>query len=245
MNTHRQKLRRGLLIALFLLLPVTLNYYSPYLMTTGTVERVASLSLVFWFGLLLTAPLLGRAFCGWACPFHGLQLIIEGVSARPTRFVRFTRWVKYALWIAWAGAVIAIAFAVGGWERFEPFYFTENYVSFDRPEALVIYYGLAALVVLGLSWGKRGFCHYLCPFGVWTIIGEKLGRVLRMPRLKLRADSLACTQCGSCTRVCPMSLPVSQMVTTEQMRETECILCGSCVDGCPKGGVRFGFGRTE
>ncbi len=243
MTTKRQKLRRSLLVLFFLALPLTLNYYSPYLMTTGTTERVATFSLALWVGLLLTAPLLGRAFCGWICPFHGQQLLWEIVSAKPTRSVRFVRWIKYALWALWAGAVAAIAVSVGGWTRFEPLYFTENYVSFDRPEALVIYYGLVGLVFVGLGWGKRGFCHYLCPFGVWGIIGEKLGAVLRIPRLRLVPDAAACTTCGSCTRVCPMSLPVSEMVADEKMRNVECILCGSCVDGCTKGGVRYGWGR--
>lgn len=245
MRTRRQKLRRGLIIGLFLLLPVTLNYYSPYLMTSGTAERVASFSLVLWLAMLASAPLLGRAFCGWACPFHGLQLIVEQVDARPTRMVRFTRWIKYVFWAAWAGGVAAIAVSTGGWTSFQPLYYTENYVSFDRPEALVIYYGLVGLVLVGLAWGKRGFCHYLCPFGVWNIVGEKLGHALRIPRLMLRADSSACTNCGTCSRVCPMSLPVTEMVAKERMRHTECILCGSCVDGCSEGGVRYAFGRAR
>lgn len=243
MNRFRQRLRRGVLIAAFLALPVTLNYYSPYLMTSGTAERIATFSLLFWLATLLTAPVLGRAFCGWACPFHGLQLVAESVSSRPTRHVRHVRWVKYALWAAWAGSVAALAVAVGGWARFEPFYLTESYVSFDHPEALVIYYGLVGLVLAGRGWGKRGFCHYLCPFGVWNIAGESLGRVARIPRLRLRADSSACKACGTCDRVCPMSLPVSHMVAEESMVHTECILCGSCVDSCPNGAVRFGYGR--
>lgn len=230
-------------MAFFLALPVTLNYYSPYLMTSATAERIATFSLVFWFATLLAAPFLGRAFCGWACPFHGLQLIAESVSSRPTRQVRFVRWIKYAMWAAWAGAVAAIAVSVGGWTSFQPFYMTESYVSLDRAEALVIYFGLVGLVLAGLGWGKRGFCHYLCPFGVWNIVGEKLGHALRVPRLRLRADSSACTECGTCDRVCPMSLPVGSMIAEERMRNTECILCGSCVDACPKGAVRFGVGR--
>lgn len=45
MNTRRQRIRRIIIAALFLALPVTLNYYSPYLMTQGTAERVATFSL--------------------------------------------------------------------------------------------------------------------------------------------------------------------------------------------------------
>ncbi|MGB4593378.1 MAG: hypothetical protein WBI63_06345 [Coriobacteriia bacterium] len=41
MNTRRQTLRHTLSLAFFLLLPITLNYYSPALMTRGTAERAA------------------------------------------------------------------------------------------------------------------------------------------------------------------------------------------------------------
>ena len=55
MTTRRQKIRRTLLALFFLALPITLNYYSPYLMTSGTAERVATFSLVFWLSVFVSA----------------------------------------------------------------------------------------------------------------------------------------------------------------------------------------------
>jgi ferredoxin-type protein NapH len=91
----------------------------------------------------------------------------------------------------------------------------------------------------------RGFCRYFCPFGVWGIVGEKIGHALRDPRVMLSADASKCTQCHTCDRACPMQLPVSDMVADEHMRTTECFACGSCVDGCKQGAIRWGFGRAE
>ena len=140
MNTRRQRLRRLVLALLFLALPITLNYYSPYLMTSGTAERVATFSFAFWLTVFATAFVLGRSFCGWACPFNGLQQLWESVAVRPLKRVRFLPFVKYALWAAWVAAVFGIGVAVGGWTRFDPFYMTENGVSVTEAGNLVTYF---------------------------------------------------------------------------------------------------------
>ena len=244
MHPTRQAFRRLALIVLFLLLPVTLNYYSPYLMTTGTAERIASASLFTWALIFATSPFIGRLFCGWACPFNGAQTAWEQVGIRPLRRVRFLPAVKYALWALWAGAVVAIAVATGGWTRIEPLYMTEHYVSIDSAGNLITYYALVVLALAPTALGRRGFCRYLCPFGVWGIVGEKLGHVLRLPRPMLVADAAKCTSCKTCDRNCPMQLPVSSMVAAEKMRTTECFACGSCADGCPRGAIRWRYGRA-
>ncbi len=144
MDTRRQRIRRKLIFIFFLLLPLTLNYYSPALMTQGTAERVATFSLLLWTAIFLTSFVLGRSFCGYACPFHGLQMAWETVRDKPLRRVRYLRWIKYALWGLWVGAVVAFAVSTSGWERFDPLYNTENVVSVDSPQNLIVYYVLRA-----------------------------------------------------------------------------------------------------
>ncbi|TLM72662.1 MAG: 4Fe-4S binding protein [Actinobacteria bacterium] len=242
MNTTRQKIRRGIIITFFLLLPITLNYYSPYLMTQGSAERIASFSLVFWAAVFVTSLVLGRAFCGWLCPFNGLQTAWERVSDKPTKMRPALRWIKFVLWAAWVAGVAAAAVAAGGWRRFDPLYMTEHGISVTEAGNLITYYLLVAITLLPALHGKRGFCHHYCPFGVWGIVGTWLGRLVRLPMLRLRADADACTKCRSCDRACPMSLPVSGMVGRADAFHAECTLCGSCVDSCKDGGVRYAFG---
>lgn len=242
MKPARQKLRQFAILALFLALPVTLNYYSPALMTQGTAERVATFSLFTWGAIFVTSIVLGRAFCGWACPFNGLQTAWEKVSDMPTRRVRYLRWVKYALWAAWVGGVAAFAVKTGGWERVDLLYMTPRVVSVDSAQNLVVYYALVGVTLVPALMGKRGFCHYFCPFGVWGIVGTRIGRALRVPMLRLVADSESCTSCRRCDGACPMSLPLSALVARGDAFHAECTLCGSCVDGCEAGGVRYGFG---
>ncbi|MGV8082270.1 MAG: 4Fe-4S binding protein [Coriobacteriia bacterium] len=245
MRTKRQKVRRFLVIGFFLLLPITLNYYSPYLMISGTAERIASFSLFLWLGIFVSSPLLGRLFCGWACPFNGAQTAWEQVSVRPLKRVRFLPAVKYGLWGAWAAGLVAVAVSSGGWQRVQPLYMTEHFVSIDNAGNLVTYYLLLALALAPAALGRRGFCRYLCPFGVWTIVGEKLGHAVRLPRVMLKADPAACTGCKACDRNCPMQLPVSEMVAPGKMRTTECFMCLTCVDSCPAKAIGVEFGRAE
>lgn len=244
MSTTRQRLRRTLLALIFLALPITLNYYSPYLMISGSAEGIASFSLVFWLGVFVTALVLGRSFCGWACPFNGLQQLWESVGVKPLKRVRFLPVVKYAMWAAWVAGLGAVLASMGVWTAFDPLYMTENGVSVTDAGNLVTYFMLVGLTLAPAALGRRGFCRYLCPFGVWGIVGEKVGHLLHVPRIMLRAQPELCSACGSCDRVCPMQLPVSSMVAEGRMRTTECFMCENCVDSCPKKAIEVGFGRA-
>jgi len=241
----RQRIRRKIIFFMFLLFPITLNYFSPALMTMGTLERVASASLIVWAVIFLTSLVFGRAFCGYGCPFHGLQLAWEKVADKPLRPVKHLRALKYVLWGAWVGAVVVLAVLRGGWLRVDLLYMTPLGVSVDSAQSLITYFMLVGITLVPMALGRRGFCHYVCPFGVFGIVGTKIKQALHLPSLQLRANPAACSSCKACDRVCPMSLPVSTLVTGGDMRHTECILCGSCVDRCANGAVAYSWTAAE
>ena len=77
-NMKRQKVRRAVIISMFLLLPVTLYYFSPVLSLQAAASGIVSGSLVV-FGILFIASLfLGRLFCGWVCPAGGARSLSCG-----------------------------------------------------------------------------------------------------------------------------------------------------------------------
>ena len=67
-KTKRQRVRIGILLASFALFPVTIFYFSPYLIVWGAFSGVVAGSALA-FGLqLASAIFLRRAFCGRASP---------------------------------------------------------------------------------------------------------------------------------------------------------------------------------
>ncbi|MCL4533717.1 MAG: 4Fe-4S binding protein [Bacteroidetes bacterium] len=73
------------------------------------------------------------------------------------------------------------------------------------------------------------------------VIGTRIKDTFGWPSLGLSAASRECKQCRTCSRNCPMSLPVNEMVRSGSMQSTECVLCGTCVDNCPNGAVTYSW----
>jgi polyferredoxin len=69
----RQCIRRALILISFLLFPITLNYFSPYLIIDGASQGIINGSFVLFGLLFLSSLVLGRGWCGWVCPAGGLS----------------------------------------------------------------------------------------------------------------------------------------------------------------------------
>lgn len=244
---RRQRTRKGLLVLSFLLFPLIMNYFSPYVIIDGAAQGTASGSMVVFGLLFLSALFLGRLWCGWACPAGGLGEICFSINSQPVRSRRLG-WGKWLVWVPWMGVIIWAAASAGGLRTVDFFMSTENGISVsgqpDRPIlfAYVIYYIVIGLFA-GLSvWlGRRAGCHAFCWMAPFMIVGRKLRGSLKWAALRLEADPRKCSGCQTCTSNCPMSLPVTRMVQTGAMENADCILCGSCIDGCPKQAIRFAF----
>ncbi|HBF36583.1 MAG TPA: 4Fe-4S ferredoxin, partial [Firmicutes bacterium] len=50
-----------------------------------------------------------------------------------------------------------------------------------------------------------------------------------------------CVNCKLCSKKCPMSLDVHEMVKQNKLNHSECILCGECIDSCAKGAIYYRF----
>ena len=239
----RQRLRKALLLLFFLLFPLVLNFLSPYLSLSGALQGTVSGSLLF-FGLLLASSLLlGRAFCGWVCPGGALQEMCFAVNDRRVKGARLD-WVKYLVWAPWLGVVLfglLRSDAAGGLEV-QPRYMMDSWVSIEQPGQFVVYYGVLFLIAApALILGRRGMCHAICWMAPFMVLGRKLRNLAAWPALRLQADKQRCTSCGACTKGCPMSLPVQDMVAAGTMERAECVLCGRCADGCPQSVIRYRF----
>jgi polyferredoxin len=236
----RQKVRRAAVIASVALFPVTLYYFSPFLSLAGLSVGVVSGSVVVFALLFLASLFLGRAFCAWVCPAGAVQEIVRGFGGRKVNRARI-RWVKWVIWGPWVLALVLMTFRAGGVRSLDFTWQTWNGISVaDMPGliALVSVGGLFA--VLALVVGKRAGCHTICWMAPFMIMGRTLRNRFAWPSLRLSARAESCTGCGTCTRSCPMSIDVHEMVKGS-MENADCILCASCADGCPQKAVRITF----
>ncbi|MEE9306733.1 MAG: 4Fe-4S binding protein [Spirochaetia bacterium] len=239
----RQRIRKGVLLLFFILFPVVLNYLSPYLSMSAASKGIASGSLLFFGLLLLSSLILGRAFCGWICPGGAAQEICLLVNDRRVRCKRLD-WIKYVIWVPWLATILLFLIRSGGAPRAEPLYNMNTIVSVDSAPQYIIYYFVLGLIMIpAVAVGRRAMCHSICWMAPFMIFGRKLRNLVRWPALRLKASTEKCVSCDTCTKNCPMSLEVQNMVEKAKMESAECILCGQCVDNCPHGVIRYSFSR--
>lgn len=247
----RQRLRGALLLFSLLLFPITLNYFSPYLIMMGASESVINGSFLVFCGLFLSSLFLGRAWCGWLCPAGALGEACQPINNKPVNGKK-TDWIKWLIWVPWIALIAVTAIGAGGYKAVNFLYGTVNGISVagtsDRPIlfAYVIYYGVIFLFgILSVTVGRRAGCHSVCWMAPFMIIGRKISNRLHLPSLHLQAEPEKCTACNTCTSNCSMSLDVTSMVQQGKMENPECILCGICVDGCSRSAIRFAFNNKS
>jgi ferredoxin-type protein NapH len=230
----RQSIRRGLILISLLLFPLTLNYFSPYVSIDGAMLGVMSGSLLLFIFMFATAIFFGRAWCAWVCPMAGLSEMALGINGKKPN-VKTLKIIRYSIFAVWAGILVTMFILAGGIKGIDPFHLTENIISVDSGIKYIVYYTvLAIFIVLTFTLGKRGACHSICWMSPFLVAGFTLGRILKIPQLRIAADSTRCVNCGVCDKKCPMSIPVSSSAKEGCIRTSDCILCGECIDGCRK-----------
>lgn len=199
--------------------------------------------------LFLVSSVVGRVWCGYACPqtiwtdlFMLVERRIEGDrnarmkrDARPLTFDR--AWRKIAKHLAW----IAIAFWTGG---------AVTMYFLDAPTIVGTFWTgaadanvyiatalLTAATYFMAGWTRSEyFCSYMCPWPRFQFAmsdEQTLSVTYRAwrgePRGKGKAERGVlgdCIDCASCVHVCPVGIDIRDGL------QGECINCGLCMDAC-------------
>ena len=236
----RQKIRRTTLFISFLLFPVTIWYFSPYLIIQAASEHIMNGSFLVFVSMFVLSMFFGRAWCGYLCPAGGLQECAFRINDTPSK-QGLRNIIKYVIWIIWIIAIVVTYILGKNDVTVDPFYMTDHGISVTGIYNYVIYYGVLLILVLpALLHGRRAACHYICWMAPFMVIGSTIGRWLHLPQLHIEADREQCVACGRCNKACPMGLDVKQMVSDGTGATcTECIQCGACVDECPKNVLKY------
>lgn len=240
----RQKIRKGLILISFFLFPALFYYLSPALILDASSKGIVNGSFIMFIVLFVSALFLGRGYCGWLCPGAGCQ---EAIFLARDQRVTGGDLIKWLIWIPWIGAITILAWQAGGYTKVDFFYQTTHGLSIGNFQSLIVYYLVLFLLIVLPAFlvGRRSFCHHLCWMAPFMILGRAVRNAFGWRSLALKADPEHCNLCHICTKRCPMSLPVDEMVKAGRMEHRECILCGTCVDACPKGALVFQWGKTD
>jgi cytochrome c oxidase accessory protein FixG len=267
-----------LLIAIYVLLPwIPLNRNpAVFLDVENRMFHLFGLTLVpqdLWvmffavsglgFALFFGTSLLGRIWCGWACPY---TVFLDHVYRRVERWIEgdaparraldkaplsagkvFKRVLKHALF-----AVIAAAIAHVFLSYFVSLERLYGFMS-DGPLEHATAFGIVTFLTLVLwfcfGYFREQFCIIMCPYGrlqgaltdddtVNVGYDEKRGEP-RGAKGKAEGD---CIDCRRCVQVCPTGIDIRNGL------QLECIGCTACIDACdeimvkierPKGLIRY------
>lgn len=214
----RQKIRKGIILFTFLMLPAIFYYFSPYLIIIGASEGIISGSFIVFGVLFLSALFLGRGFCAWFCPLAGIQE--ASFLARDKKVNNRYNWIRYIIWVPWIAIIIYMAITAGGFKRVLFTYQTTYGFSISNVYGLFMYLIVVVItIILSFAIGRRALCHYVCWMSPFMIGGRKLRNLFKLPSLRLVISNKdKCVDCLSCTKNCPMSLDVNGMVKNGKLR---------------------------
>ena len=235
----RQTIRKRLTFISFFLFPATFVYFSPYVIVDATTKGIVCGSFIIFILLFVGALFFGRAFCSWACPLGGAQEILTPLKKKMAIKGRHIKWF---IWVPWILAIIILDIRHGGYEEIKPFFRTTYGFSLGNIYTAIAYTAILALLLISFfAVGKRSFCRHFCWIAPFMILGSRLQSILKTPTLKLSNTGNPCVNCHRCTTNCLMGLDVEEMVTKQNMKDSECILCGNCADVCKKGCIKLTF----
>ena len=188
-------------------------------------------SVIHYLVAKVIGPLLfGRAWCAWACWTAMLLDFLPFTRNDRHRVPRagLLRYVHFALSLA------LVAFAVFGLGITVRRY---NQMAFWWLLAGNAAYYVTAVVLAFEMHDNRAFCKYVCPIPPI----QKL--TSRFSLLKIAGNPTICSDCGSCSTVCPMDIRIPDYVRNgKRVLATECILCFTCTNACASGALHTSLG---
>ena len=188
--------------------------------------------------LMLIGSLIGRAICGWACPFGFLQDHINKIPSKKFKGFNWLRYLKYVILIVFVFILPAFWLDEFGYSDGPAFckYICPAgtleggiFLTLLKPNLrsmlgrLFVWKAsiLVSLLVLSVFF-KRPFCRWLCPLGAFY------GPFNKISLKQISINKEACVKCGKCSKVCPMDLNVP-----DEINSNDCIRCFDCKSECP------------
>lgn len=183
-------------------------------------------SIYVLIALMVSVLLVRRGFCGYLCPIgaisewtqklgkilHFPQLRVRGKADDGLSLLKYAT-IVVILYFTWTTSELVL-------RAYDP-----CYAMISRHGADITFwaYVISGAILLASLMISVPFCRWLCPLAVVMNPLSKIGLT------RIHRDESTCSSCGKCARVCPMAIPVDQLV---QVTVARCTSCLSCVDSC-------------
>lgn len=175
--------------------------------------------MAFIFASILLTLVLGRFYCGWACPINTLIRPVNWLGKktgwqRKTPELLKTGRLRTLIFITFLGALAYTIYTITQGRKF------------PLPLIIIPFGLLVTLFINPTAWHR-----YLCPWGTFFSLTG------RSSHFGMRPDT--CNSCKSCAAVCPTE-SITFKNKFAEINPTNCLLCFSCSDTCSKKTLAYG-----
>jgi cytochrome c oxidase accessory protein FixG len=239
-------------------------FFRTFLPTDGMLLMLLLLSI--FVAIIWITALVGRAWCGWACPqtvymeflFRPIERWFEGRREDQLRLDQtgpnLRRVLKNVVFLALAFVLanVFLSYFVGpetllGWMQLSPL---------EHATPFLVVAVTTALIFFDFAFFREQMCTTVCPYArIQSVLLDKQSLVVGYDRgrgeprgkgrpVPGRGD---CIDCRACVVTCPTGIDIRDGL------QLECIACAQCADACdtimskigkPAGLIRYGSQAT-
>lgn len=218
------------------------------------------------FSLFFVTALLGRVWCGWACPqtvfldqvYRRIERWIDGDAVQRRALQRapltatkiFRRTLKHTLYVL-VSAIITHLF-LAYFVSLPEVWSMVRAAPIEHWGAFGFIVAATGLLYFNYAWFREQLCIVICPYGRLQSAliddhslvigydvtrGEPRGKPAQGRPAAGAAKAGDCVACRRCVQVCPVGIDIRQGL------QLECIGCTACIDACDDVMTRLGRPR--
>lgn len=252
--------------AILIDMPVRRAYFFGIEIWPHELYYVAGILVLAAIGLFFVSAILGRVWCGYACPqtvwtdlFIWVERIVQGDRNARMKLDKsswgvgkiFKKGLTHLIWLL-------IGVLTGGaWVLYfndAPTLLRDAYQLHISTTVLLWIVGLTFSTYVMAGFAREQVCSHMCPYARFqSAMFDKDTLIIAYdqdrgePRGNYKAGASRtglgdCIDCGNCVTVCPTGIDIRNGL------QMECIACGMCVDACnnvmdkiglPRGLIRY------
>jgi len=187
------------------------------LVSTGQFQ----LWLIVYICGVLASPILGRVYCGFACPMHTIMRPVEKISRKlGVQRQSLPQWLenpnlRYVMLVATVATMVLGRRVMG--------------------KEIPILFVLFVLSVVLTFFMKASLWHNnLCPYSLLLGFGGRFARYSRT------VEESTCVRTNRCVKVCPVgAVSLSGTDGKANIDTAKCLQCEDCTDICPKSAISY------